>query len=454
MALVDSRGFNLIPQQGGAAQAIGRGLGTMGALQQQGQRNLALERQDQVRQALSGVSTPQPQSQTQQQQQLGEQTAGLGGALAEQPQPIKTQAEKIAIAKNIDPAATNKILKDMGLDNASKRAEMSRFAADLENTPFSMRREKIMARSQKLRAEGRDATQTDKLLDLDEATQNQGLLGIQLADLSTKERLTFRGKEAGAEGKGEQVQSSDILPDGTTVQSLKGGGTKVIAADGTVLEGKERATAIRKAQEFGIDVQKRRAKGRGIGKGTSKIALKAFDQVGTIRENIDDLQEGIRLVQEEGAETGPIADRMPSFRAGTRKLQNLRKKLGLNVVGSVTFGALSEGELKLAMDVALPDGLSEAEIVNWMETRIKAQQKLADNLEDAALFLSDPDNDVGDLIRRNRKQKIEQGKENKRLKAERKTKAPQGATPTGKTATNPQTGERLQEMSDGTWSAI
>ena len=42
----------------------------------------------------------------------------------------------------------------------------------------------------------------------------------------------------------------------------------------------------------------------------------------------------------------------------------------------------------------------------------------------------------------------------KRLKAFDKRESSRNAAPTGKTATNPQTGEKLQQMSDGTWSKI
>jgi hypothetical protein len=52
----------------------------------------------------------------------------------------------------------------------------------------------INARIQKLQAEGRDAKDTIKLLDMTAEQQNQAALGIQLADLSTKERLDIKAK--------------------------------------------------------------------------------------------------------------------------------------------------------------------------------------------------------------------------------------------------------------------
>lgn len=193
MPLVDVRGFQLDPQIG---RGLAQGLGTARQFQQFGQQNLALQREQQVREAVGGALTPEFAPQTEQQQMLAQQTEGLGGPLAraEQPQPIKTQEEKFDLARSIDPVAANKIIKDLGLDTASKRAEMSRFAGEIEAIPFNQRRGKIEARAQELQAQGRDPTQTLQLLDMDEQTQASALLGVQLADLKTKERFDVKAK--------------------------------------------------------------------------------------------------------------------------------------------------------------------------------------------------------------------------------------------------------------------
>ena len=59
-----------------------------------------------------------------------------------------------------------------------------------------------------------------------------------------------------------QVQSSQILPDGSTVQVFKDGSTRVTGPQGRPLMGQEREDAVVTAQEFGIDVQSQRAGGR------------------------------------------------------------------------------------------------------------------------------------------------------------------------------------------------
>jgi hypothetical protein len=436
MALVDVRGFNLIPK----ARGLGQGLKTLEAIEALGQRNLQQERTDEVRQILSGLGG------TQQDRMLAEQSVGMGEETT-----IPSFEELRSQAMKVDPVVATQALKQMGLDDPSRRAEASRFAAQAQSLPPEQRQQLIQERAQKLQAEGRDAKDTLQLLNMTPEQQNQALTGVQLLDLSTKERIGFAQKQAKAKSeliKGAEVKSSKILDDGTIIQSMKDGSTNVVSAKGKQLAGEARVKAIKEAQEFGVDIQQRRAKGRGVGKGTAKIALESFDRVGKIRENVTDLQRGIDLIEQEGATTGFIADFLPNMKASTRKFANLRRKLGLNVVGAVTFGALSKGELDLAMDVALPKGMGPEATVKWIKERMVAQQKLADNLEDAALFLSDSENSVADLIRRNR------GMAKAAKKKEESQDQTQQATPTGRTATNPKTGDKIQEMSDGTWRAI
>ncbi len=76
--------------------------------------------------------------------------------------------------------------------------------------------------------------------------------------------------------------------------------------------------------------------------------------------------------------------------------------MGLDVVGSVTFGALSEGEMRLAMQTAAPRDLSPPELRNWLARKRDAQIKAADMLADAAQYLTKPGNTINGWIERNR----------------------------------------------------
>lgn len=142
-------------------------------------------------------------------------------------------------------------------------------------------------------------------------------------------------------------------------------------------------------------------------KNATETSKKYFDQLTNINANINNYREGIRLLREEGASTGVVEKRLPSLKAASQKLDNLRNRLGLDVVGGTTFGALSEAELAMALDTAMPSSLQPEELAKWFEERMSAQQKLADILDGAIQFLAVPGNSLADL--REEQKKTTQG---------------------------------------------
>ncbi len=118
----------------------------------------------------------------------------------------------------------------------------------------------------------------------------------------------------------------------------------------------------------------------------SNDAIKALAPIKSTIANIDDAIKAI----DEGANTGVVASKLPSVQKASIELDNARSRLGLNVVQGTTFGALSEGELKLALDTALPTNLQPKDLKSWLIAKKSAQQKLASQLEDAAKFLGTP----------------------------------------------------------------
>ena len=103
---------------------------------------------------------------------------------------------------------------------------------------------------------------------------------------------------------------------------------------------------------------------------------------------------------DKGADTGPIISKLPSFRESSIELDNIRNRMGLDVVGSTTFGALSESELAFALDTALPDNLQPKALKTWLKRKQTAQRALAKGLRDAAVFLGKPGNTIADYIER------------------------------------------------------
>ena len=137
------------------------------------------------------------------------------------------------------------------------------------------------------------------------------------------------------------------------------------------------------------------AKAAKLGAAAAASAGKAIDQPNKMRANNQTLRTVIDTVRAGGA-SGPLISKLPSFRAESVRLDNLQKQLGLDVIGSVTFGALSQGELDLALSKALPTALDGPELIKWADDKIAAQEKLADYLEEQAIFLSKENNTEAD----------------------------------------------------------
>jgi hypothetical protein len=172
---------------------------------------------------------------------------------------------------------------------------------------------------------------------------------------------------------------------------MKNGTTRVISALGDELKGQARADAIRASEQFGADTQGTRAQARGIGELSSKQVGAAFAEVGKIKKNIGNIDDAIAAI-DAGANTGVIASKLPNITAASIQLANVRQQLGLDVIGSVTFGALSEGELNLALDTALPTGLPPKDLRVYLTNKKSAQTKLAGYLTEQATYLTKPGN--------------------------------------------------------------
>ena len=132
-----------------------------------------------------------------------------------------------------------------------------------------------------------------------------------------------------------------------------------------------------------------------------KLAIKqvevAFKGLNKVRANVNNLNQAIAAL-DAGANTGPVYKMLPSVSAASVELANIRNKLGLDVVGAVTFGALSKGELDLAMDTALPTGLNPQRLKAWLVKKAESQNKLAAYYNDAAIYLGKPGNTVSSWV--------------------------------------------------------
>ena len=201
----------------------------------------------------------------------------------------------------------------------------------------------------------------------------------------------IEGLRQGGGSAVKSVQSSDILPDGTVIKVFKSGLTEVSDPQGNVITGQQRADKIRESREFGAEIQGKRSRERTLGSEIAKTSIEvggaAFKKLPVIRGNIANLDKVISAI-DRGAKSGAVERFLPSVRAASVELDNLRNQLGLDVIGDVTFGALSKGELDLALDTALPTGLDELELKAWAESKRSAQTNVLKELRKTAKFFS------------------------------------------------------------------
>lgn len=133
------------------------------------------------------------------------------------------------------------------------------------------------------------------------------------------------------------------------------------------------------------------------------LADKYYQKIAPINNAIANFDDAVRLI-DSGAGTGKIESLLPSFRQSSIELDNVRRNLGLNVIQNTTFGALSEGELKLALDTGLPTGLNGPELKDWISRKKDAQVKMRDYLENAVSYLGEG-HSIADLSKQQRSER-------------------------------------------------
>ena len=209
--------------------------------------------------------------------------------------------------------------------------------------------------------------------------------GVELGLLSDIKATKDRGKPADIIALEKLIERAGLSEeDAKTAARIKlgldpratGSADITIAQKDLANEVADVKATIKQAEKFG----------ELTGASRAKAIDKGFEQITKVNNNIGNLNRAIQLL-DEGAKTGAVERFLPSVKAATVELNNLRNRLGLDVIGSVTFGVLSEGELNLALDTALPTGLNEPELKDWLQRKKAAQEKLRGYLEDQINFL-------------------------------------------------------------------
>ena len=188
------------------------------------------------------------------------------------------------------------------------------------------------------------------------------------------------------------VRSTKQFSNGTVVQSTDTG-VVVYNPQGKVVTGDEAQKVINAANEYELSYAQRLSGGRKLGGISVEAAQDAFQKISLVNNSITNIEAALSAL-EEGAQTGMIYNMIPNVTLASGQLETAMNNMGLDVISSVTFGALSEGEMRLAMETAVPRNLPPEELKKYLQEKKSAQIKAKAALTKAATYLSNPANSL------------------------------------------------------------
>jgi hypothetical protein len=192
---------------------------------------------------------------------------------------------------------------------------------------------------------------------------------------------------------GSPVQSAVEYGNGTVLFAHKDGTTTVRDPTGKLLTGEAAAQAIAEGNQFQINYAGQLTGTKAAASLGQKQVGEAFTSVNKIRTNMGNLDQVVAAI-DNGASTGLIESMVPAWNAATLEIRRLQGALGIDVINSATFGALSDAELQLALSIGLPTNMQPADLRKWALDKKEAQRKLAGYLEEQARYLSIPGTNV------------------------------------------------------------
>ena len=206
-------------------------------------------------------------------------------------------------------------------------------------------------------------------------------------------RMTAEAQKASNERAGLAADEVDFSistvsnKDGSGVQWDSKGKRHVTNTLGEEVTGMEAEAVLIAASEFAINEVAQATRGSEEARLVVATMEKATDAVNAARGNNSSLYAGLRAI-DAGAMTGVFQDVLPSLSNAQVALRQVQSELGLDLIGEVTFGSLSAGELDLALNTALPTKMSEERLKEWLENKIDSNNRIMDAMTALALFLS------------------------------------------------------------------
>ena len=256
------------------------------------------------------------------------------------------------------------------------------------------------------------------------------------AEGSVKIGGNFITLEKNKEGKVVPTVNQTVIKNGKTeIQKLPLGGPLADRQFGeTSQQRQQREVTTAKQKQQGIKdidlVMEPKIKGAIVSlEQRMKASEKAFERLPALNRDIDLYDRAIDAVK-RGAGTGPVEDMMPTFRAATFELQNIQQRLGLNLLSTVTMGALSEKEMDILLKTSIPTGMDGEPLIGWLEDRKAATVKMRNFTEEAIQYFADPEHTLAGFVAKKRRDREKAERQNEgQTNQQSSTQAPQSAPP-------------------------
>jgi hypothetical protein len=204
-------------------------------------------------------------------------------------------------------------------------------------------------------------------LDIAEITGDDGKeYALGLSEIMTHQGKDEIDPETGKSREGQHYQLQTNKKDGTV--------TKVwLDSYGETLAQKDERERV--ALEIKNDKEK-----------AMKMGIEAQNQAQDLFSQIQMFEQALQYV-EDGALSSYLTSKLPAIDDRTALLRGISNKLGISVINSATFGALSEREMQMAMATNLDLNLPPDELREMILEQIRVRRKLALEFTDQAIEL-------------------------------------------------------------------
>lgn len=257
---------------------------------------------------------------------------------------------------------------------------LTQTALNAMQLPPEKRRAFLLQKREEFKANGRDTSNTDRALAADDATMNQMIEMQAMQGLALDEQAArafpdlVKGRQLDATNRSLDIRERELEQ------------RRELAFAQAEIAGQTETKKLEAQIELKPVLEGKMAKAEGDVKSAGKVIDQSFERISKVQSNISNMDRAISAL-DRGAKTGAIQKFLPSITAASRELKQIQNELGLDVIGSVTFGALSEGELNLALDTALDLGQDPEALKNLLTQKKAAQEKLIGYLNKQIQFL-------------------------------------------------------------------